>query len=693
MISEGMVKSTCDLCARGCGVLIHMENGKPTKVEGDPQSPVNLGVLCIKGLASLEYLNHPDRLTTPLKRTGKRGEGKWKPIPWNDALHDIAESLTRVKTDCGPESVAFIHGAAKGYRDSYLARLANVFGSPNVAWQGHVCAIPRWLGSEITHGFNPSPDYAYPPAFILVWASNTAATLIYANKKLNNAIRQGTKVGIIDPNEIDLVKKADLWLRIRPGTDLPLALGMIHVIINEALYDKAFVENWTVGFERLKAHVQAYSPKKVAEITWIEPEEIEEAARFYTINKPACIEDGNGLDQNVNSFQSARAISILRAITGNLCVPGGEAQPTPVPVLKRKSAELELWDKLPKEKWENRLGAENPVLPIIRYITPENIWKAVLEKKPYPIRAVYVQGCNPLLTHSHANYTFKAINELDFLAVADMFMTPTAALADIVLPAASYLECDDIFVMGGLNVQQKVAQLGECRSNYDTISGIADALGLGEHFWRSEEACLDAILKSSGITFKELRQIGRFPGVRVYRKYEKSGFNTPSGKVELFSQRLQTWGFDPLPVYHEAPETPMSEPEMGEEYPLLFTTWKSPSYRHAGGRQIHTLRAAHPEPVVRIHPETASRLEIMDGDWVHIETKRGKIQQKAILADTIDPRVVIADYGWWFPEMGPEKMYGWADSNINILTDNHPPLSPEMGSTNLRGGFCKVYKA
>jgi len=222
---------------------------------------------------------------------------------------------------------------------------------------------------------------------------------------------------------------------------------------------------------------------------------------------------------------------------------------------------------------------------------------------------------------------------------------------------------------------------------------LAGALGLSKYFWDTEEGCLDAILKPSGMNFKELRQLGRVPDSKVYRKYEKNGFNTPSGKVELYSDRLKEWGFDPLPAYHEPPETPLSEPEKAEEYPLIFTSWKSPAYRHAGGRQIATLRGSHPDPIVSIHPETAKSLAVKEEDWVFIETERGKIRQKTVLSDAIDPRVVVADYGWWFPEKGGENLYGWDESNINVLTDNKPPLSPEMGSTNLRGGFCKVYKA
>ena len=173
---------------------------------------------------------------------------------------------------------------------------------------------------------------------------------------------------------------------------------------------------------------------------------------------------------------------------------------------------------------------------------------------------------------------------------------------------------------------------------------------------------------------------------------EKNGFNTPSGKIELYSSKLKEWGFDPLPAYYEPPETPISAPEMAKDYPLVFTNWKSVAYRHSQGRQIPSIRKSHPDPVVAIHPETANKLGIGDGDWVYIESKRGRIKQKATLVTSVDPRVVAIDYGWWFPEKGQSELYGWKESNMNVLTDNKPPYNREMGSTTLRGGLCRVYK-
>ena len=693
MITDGSVRSTCNICHRGCGVRIKLEGGEPIGIEGDPQSPVNEGGLCIKGQTALELLHHPDRLKYPLKRTGERGKGHWQRIPWDEALGMIADKFQEIKENYGAESVAFMRGGAKGLDDSILVRLANVFGTPNVAWQGHVCALPRWLATDITFGSLLPAEKKESPGCAIFWGSNTAHTLFYFYRKLRKSFSKDTKIIVIDPGKIAITKKADYWLKVRPGSDLALALGIIHVIIDEDLYDQDFVTSWTVGFEELKTHVRDYPPEKVAEITWIEAETIKETARIIALNGPVRIDAGNGLEHNVNSFQTNRAISILRAVTGNLGVPGSALQNSPVPLMKRSSAELELWDELPGEKFENRVSAGLNYLPLIRYVTPESVMTAVMEGKPNPIHGIYMHACNSLLTHGNSKYTYQALNKVDFLAVADLFMTPTAALADVVLPATSFLESDGVSAIGGPQIQQKVAQLGECRSNYDTLYGLAEKLELAEYFFSTEEGWWDHILKPAGVTFSQLRQLGTISNTGQYGKFKLEKFATPSGKVELYSSQLEEWGFDPLPLYYESPETPHSAPELTGEYPLIFTTWKSAAYSHSRGRQIESLRRSRPEPLINIHPNTAAKSGISDGDWVYVETRRGRIKQKAILSDEGDPRVVIADFGWWFPEKGVQDLYGWAESNVNILTDNNPPHSREMGSTNLRGMLCKVYKA
>jgi anaerobic selenocysteine-containing dehydrogenase len=691
-----LVKSTCGICQIGCGILVHVDGDRVTMIEGDPESPLNEGRLCPKGLASLEYLYHPDRLQRPLKRLGKRGEGKWLPISWDEALDMVAGELAKTRDKYGVESIVFIDGSFKGgFQGRYLRRFANVFGSPNMAGTGHVCFLPRVMASRMTYGYYAVPDLGYPPVAVIIWGKNLTENLHHVYWRVVRAMEHGAKLMVINPTTIDGVERADLWLKPRPGTDLALVLGMMNVIINDGLYDRAFVKQWAVGFDQLRDHVQDYAPQKVAEITWVPAELIGQAARFYASNKPACLQWGNAIDQGVNSFQTARALCILRAITGNLEVPGGDVRwlPTAVDPL---APELTLPEKLPPEMRQRQVTPTDKLLPIFPHVLPQDVIKAVVHEDPYPIRAAYVQGCNPMITYTNAQETYRALLKLDFLAVADMFLTPTAGLADVVLPVATYLEFDGIvapsYSIPVALVQQGVTRLGECRSDYEILRDLARKLGLGEYFWDAEEQCLDAILAPAGLSFDEFRKVGFLIGSRQYRAYQSQGFPTASGKVELYSSQLKEWGFDPLPTYHEGPETPYSAPELAKEFSLVLTSGKRGCYRHSGGRQIASLRGNQPGPITYIHPDTAKRLGIADGDWVNIETMRGRIQQRAMISSDIDPRVVKVDYAWWFPEDGVTDLYGWAKSNINVLTDNQPPFNPEVGASNMRGLLCRVYK-
>ena len=696
MATETIVKSACELCNAGCGVLVYLKDGKPVRVDGDPDNPVNKGAICIRGRNSLDYVFHPERLRHPLKRDGERGQGKWKTISWDEALTAISSELSRIKGKYGAEAVAFIRGCAKGYQDSYMARLANVFGTPNVASMASICYVPRVNGSMFTYGFMALPDYEYPPACTVLWGVNTCTSAIGECKKTNDALGRGSKLVVIDPGETVFSRKADIWVKPRPCTDLALALSMINVIINEELFDKEFVKNWTVGFDQLKANVQDYAPEKVSAITWVSADKIREVARFYAIHKPACIAWGNGIDNNLNNFQTARAIAILRSITGNIGRPGGDVEWSSAGIIPKSSPELLQQNALPTEVRNKRLSAREGLLPTIFYVLPQNLVTAMLEADPYPVRAAFIQGGSLLHTYSDANDVYKALNSLDFLTVTDFFMTPTAALADIVLPVATYLELDSIHESEYapiVNVIQKVIEGEECWSDLRIYNELAKRMGLGKYFWENDTQALDFILKPTGLTFDEFRKVGMITGNKQYRKHEKSGFSTPSGKVELYSSRLKEWGFDPLPVYHEPPESPLSELELAKEYPLVFTNWKLASFQHSAGRQIKSLRKTHPEPQAIINSETGKELGIKEGTWVYIETKRGRIKQKAVLSPSIDPRVVILEYGWWFPERKEAGLYGWAESNLNILTSNKKPFAREMGSATLRGILCKVYKA
>ena len=684
------IRTTCGICQIGCGVIAHLSEDRVTKIEGDPDHPLNKGRLCPKGYASLEYLYHPDRLRKPLKRVGDRGEGKWAAIGWDEALSVIADQFAAAKADTGPESVVFIRGAAKGLQEDYLTRFANLFGSPNITAMAHVCFVPRRAASLLTYGYFAIPDIEYPPKCVIVWGENISDTLHHVYDRIMKAVRDGACLIVIDPFHSHIAAKANLWIRLKPGSDLALALGMLHVIIRDNLFDADFVENYTAGFEELKAHVASYTPEVVGEMCWIPPETVEKAGHLYGKGGPAGIQWGNGIDHSIRNFQTSRAISLLRAVTGNLGVPGGELDWQPPPVMSRGSVEFSLHNRIPPDVRARRLLGGNTLLPTLFYALPQAVIEAMITGKPYPVKKAFIQGCNPLLTYPDARKVYRALKGLDFLVVTDLFMTPTAALADIVLPVATYLECDSIvtapYSLAVTSVQQTVTKIPECRSDYQILSGLARKLGFGESFWENEEACLDYILEPAGITFAEFKHIAVLEGRPQYRTYVRKGFATPSGKAELVSERLKAWGFDPLPIYKEDPR------KRDGNFPLLLTSGKNAPFRHSGGRQIGSLRKLAEEPLLVLHPETAGNYAIEAGDQVTIETLTGRITQKATFNKEIDPRVIYADFAWWFPEEGPSSLYGWEEANLNIIIGDEFPYGKEMGTPSLRAIPCRIAK-
>lgn len=691
--ADRIVRSTCTLCTAGCGVLIHVRDGRPTDIAGDPEHPGSHGVICLRGRASLEHLDSPGRLTHPLRRLGERGEGRWESVSWDSALETVAQGLNGVKESHGAESVAFIRGVAKGYQDRYLARLANVFGSPNALSTSHICWVPQVYAARMTYGFDARGDYENRPACILVWGSDPLATNPPRHVDMERAIAAGAKLLAVDPVNTTYAQRADVWARLRPGSDLALALGMIHVVIAEGLHDAAFVDRWTTGFDELREAVQHATPEETERLTWVPVDIVRDLARVYATSRPAVLESGWGIDGTINSFQAGRALAILRAITGNVGRRGGEIQWQPPNVVAGSSPELNQQDALSPDVRSRRIGAEQGMLPSYYSALPQSVVKAMLTSEPYPVRGAYVAGASMLQSYSGADEVYRALNSLDFLAVADQFMTPTAELADIVLPVATYLETDAIHQASNtpvVSVVQKVAQVGEARSDLHICNELAVKMGFGERFWASEEEALDYLLKPSGLTFDGFRRVGWLLPTKLESGDERSGFATPSGKIELYSRQLAEWGFDPVPVYGEPPETPLSEPDLAGSYPLVLTSWKPAEYYHSTGRQIASLRKRNPEPLVILHPEAAEAAGILAGDWVALETSRGRVRLKAKLSDAIDPRVAVAESLWWYPERSAEGLHGWAESNVNMLTSSDPPYCREMGSTTLRGFLCRV---
>lgn len=688
-------------CARmdhgGCGLLVHVENGRITKVEPDPHSFLNRGTICAKGIAQIERMNHPDRLTVPLRRVGERGSGTWEPISWDKSLDLITHNIEEVKSRDGAEAICFVQGTPKGLELFLMIRLANLLRAPNLSTPGSVCHMPRETASILTCGFFPIPDYDHPSSCVMVWGSNLFQTNEEGvmGSQLRRALDRGARLVVIDPRKTAIAKMADLWLQPRPGTDLALALGMVSVIVDDGLYDGDFVEKWTVGFGPLVEHLRRYPLEKISEITWVPEEKIREAARLYAQTKPACIQWGNALEHNANSIQCARALLILKAITGNLDEPGGNVRREGPPIMK--TGALVLSNRFPDKK-EKILSAQFPLAAMMGFVPSQKVTKAILTGKPYPIRMMFIQGGNPLLSYANSRETHEALRKLDFLAVSEIFLTPTAQLADLVLPAATNFEFDDIGHLGlphgFILARPKIVDPPEaCWSDSKIINELSKRLGFSEFFWPDMGQCLDEILRPAGLTFEDFKEMGILRGSWEYRSYEKNGFKTPSGKVEIYSQRLKDWGFDPLPSYRDVQDPLESKTDSSEKYPFILTSAKDAFSFHSAYRNIASLRRLSQDPIVLLHPDAASQRGIREGDWVAIHTKQGSIQQKAALSPDLDPRVLIGSIGWWFPERGDLELSGWKEANFNVLTSSDPPFDPTIGTPNLRAIPCQISKS
>jgi anaerobic selenocysteine-containing dehydrogenase len=680
----------CHLCAGHCSVKAIVEDGKVVDMEPDMESGFTSEQCPLKkGRHTIpEVMAHRDRLTYPQKRVGARGEGRWQRISWNEALDTIAGKFKEMKEKYGPTAVAFGLGEPKGMEFAFAQRFATAFGTPNVVTPGWSCGIPTGQGTVFTCGSNCVPDDENKPRLIVLWGCNLVHTTGGLRREtLSVALENGSKLVVIDPQRIDMARIADLWIRVRPGSDGALAMGALKVIIEEKLYDQEIVSNWTIGFEKLEEEVKTFSLEDVEKVTWVSRQQIQEFARLYAGIKPAVIQWGNALDQLANSFQTGRALAIMRGITGNLNVPGGDVFLTPAPFTR--PGRFFLLSKYPR-KPERILGNKFKMAQRSAFIPPHTMIKTILEEKPYPIKAAMFILSNPLVSYPNSRETYQALMKLDFVVVSELFMTPTAALADIVLPAAWGMEHDEVGYWPGwyeeMRAHPKIVEPpGECWPDTKIINELAKRLGMKEDFWEDDHEALDVMLKPSGMTYKEFKEKRALFPKRDYRRHD---YRTPSGKIEIYSEQLEKMGYSPLPLWKEMTNIP----DTTNDYPLLLTNAKEEAYMLTAFKSVASIRMMRPDPVVEMNPETAQRLGLKEGAWIIIETKEGRIRQKLCLNREIDSRVVMAAFGWWFPEE-PSTGFGWSKANINVLTPSGPDYDPTTGGIALRGIPCRVYQA
>ncbi len=715
-------------CHNQCGILVYSKDNKIIKVEGDPEIPFSEGRLCVRCLSLPKVVHHPDRLTHPLKRIGKRGEGKWERVSWDDAYDMIEENVRRIQKEFGPEAITSMTGTGRNIAHIVHKLSCSAFRSPNFGGaflSGIACYVPKIMSMFTTIGSFVVADCSQmfsdrydnpnwiPSKCMIIWGNNPVVSNpdSFMGHWIIECMKRGTRLIVIDPRLTWMASRADIWLQVRPGTDAAVALGMVNIIINENLYDKEFVEKWTHGFDELKERAATYTPEKVAEISWIPKEKLINAARMYATSKPASVQWGVATEQNKPGMSTLMAIQNLWALTGNVDNPGGN-------IINRPDVDYVIpplsWgiEDVSSESVKKRIGYKNYPFVGSEFCQPDELLETILTDKPYPIKMAWLQATNPIANMgADPKRIYKALHRLDFIVVADLFMTPSAmALADLVLPVASVVERDSIRaeVLGGwwgpIRAVNKIIQIGECKSDEEILLDVGRRLNPDSFPWENVEQLMDWLLRDMGLTFKELREGTQKPlyAPFYYKKHEKGklrpdgkpGFNTPTGKFMLYNPVFKDLQLDHLPYYEEPPESPLSTPDLAKEYPLVLTTGaRSWGFFHSEHRQIPPLREITPYPEVEINDKTASKLNIVTGDWVWIENSLGRCQQKARVVSTIDPRVVSAKHGWWFPEeKGPEpSLFGVWKSNINLLMP-----SGEQGPSGLCAPYkslmCKIYK-
>ena len=662
--------TTCRLCSVCCPVEISLKNNKIVSVERrTTTSSIEEGYFCPKVRAVPEIVYSPKRLKSPLIKKKINGKIVWEEVSWEEALDIITSKLNLFKQKYGAESVGWLRGQAPdwGATWQYAIRLMHAFGSPNVIGDGSVCYWTREMAHVFTYGAMTSADYKNSKC-IIIWGRNDRDTSPSLYNSILYAKEQGAKLIVIDPIKTKLASLADIWLQIKPGCDGLLAMSMIHVIISENLYDSDFVKDWTVGFGELKEAAKKYAPEKIDKKIWLNAEKIREAARLYAKTKPACISEGNGVEMHLNTSQSMRAICILRALTGNVDKKGGDRIPQPIPV-----KDIRLNERLPEDI--KSIGFEYPLLNnypknaggIQTLLTLVN---SILDEKPYPIKALVVQGANTAVTMANSKRVRQALEKLDFLVVVDLFMTQTAKFADIILPAATSFEKTQLNFSSMLGnrvmLQNKVIEcLGNSWPDWKIIFELAKKMGYKEEFpWNTVEEAINYQLEPAGITVEELRENPDGITFKETRreKYRKNGFSTRSGKVEIYSEIFKEQGYSPIPSFEEDEKNQPSFYSEKDNFPLIgISGARSNNFVHSQFRNIPYLLKREPEPFIDINPKDAEIRNITDGDIVIIKTPNGQIKMKAKVSDIVILGIVRIPWGW-----GEFNM----SYNINSLTDD-----------------------
>ena len=701
MENNNQKRAICGICPAGCWVKVNYdESGKLDEVRPDDSSP--LGVICTLGQHSKDIVYSKDRLKYPLKRKGPKGSFEFERISWDEAYETIVSRMQSIKQESGPEATAIYTGRGsfelamcdvfqpKNVAVSSASSVLFPFGSPNTLGVGALCYVSfAMIAPHVTMGgmmINMFSDLEQAE-MIVVWGANPATDsppLDY--DRVLAAHKRGAKIVVIDPRKTKTAKVTDAeWIPIRPGTDGALALGMCQVVIEEELFDEAFVDDWTHGFDEFARYSQHFRPEVVEDITGVPADTIRNLAREMVAADGVAPIMYSGLEYSDSGVQAIRATMALWALAGQMDVPGGRCfsmLDNYFPINR---------DGLIANPDESKaLGRDR--FPVYSQYRGEShaisLPESILERKPYKIRSLIILGGSIITSWPQPSIWKKTLNELDFLVTIDRQLTADSAYADIVLPATTMYEIDSYMTYGPIfRLREKVIEpLGEARNDFFIMAELAARLGYGHLYPQNEDELLKHVLKGSGYTLDEVRKAGgtiQLPSsIQQYKKWEKGGlrddnnpgFQTPSSKFEFMSETLDEHGYDPLPVYTEPSEGPISQSELAKKFPLIFNSGSrvNSDFRsqHHG---VKSLNKKRPEPIVTLNTTDAEGRNIKTGDLVKISTKRGSIRMRAFVTDDIIQGAIDADMGGGGP-VGPQS---WQEANINDLTDlqNYDPIS------------------
>jgi len=683
-MKAGVYRTICGFCHGSCGMIVRVGDAGIESIAGDPEHPASRGYLCPKAMAAKELATSTDRLTTPLRRKAKG----LQPVSWDEALDFAAERLTAIRRQHGPLSLARNAGAPVNYdaRDGFL-HFMQVYGSPNVTGAGNTCHLPRFTAWLAVMGAKPEPDFDRA-RLLVFWGNNPVATERYGSycayegfdRIIARAKARGGRVVVIDPVRSETAAQADEWVALKPGTDVALGLAMIHVIINEKLYDEPFVSGYTAGFEALQQHVQPYTPGWAEPITGIAREKIVELARQLATTRPAAVCDGNGLDMYCNVVDTVRTVAILQALTGNIDVPGGAAL---LPFAKQSALHT-----IPPQQ---RLGYDR--YSIFKEVPFPIVKEALLGNDPARPRAMVVHHSNPVLVQANQARTRRALGKLEFLMVDDIFLSATAEIADLVLPATSPLErygyrAHSAFDRGFVALSRPLADPpGEARDVFWMESELARRMGLAATYpFTDSRSWVDYMLQPCGVTVEQLEREGivAVTPPPQYEKYKNGGFPTPSGKVEFCSQQFAQSGQQPMPVYSEGAGIALqSATGMATAFPLLCTNRRTANYVHTKFRNLKSQAKAYPEPLLWLSPTDAAERQVCEGDRVELSSPQGTVEIRVKFKADLRPGLAMMDFGWGNPTDGL--------ASANMLT-NDGVWNPISGSHPQRLFACEVAK-